>query len=105
MYVFTAFASLTERFSAALNAAFFLILFALILNLLAWIFYKTLGKKMVILTFLINGICNIISGYDAFLHGSRRAYIITILVGFVYLIIGVFIWALKANTDVKRESV
>jgi len=59
---------------------------------------------MVIIAFIINGICNIVSGYDAFLHGSTRAYIITILTGILYLIIGFFIWTITIRPNTGQKS-
>lgn len=61
-----------------------------LLNLLAYIFYSKVGQKIIVLTFLINGVCNLASGYDSFLQGSQRAYIIVVLTGILYFILALF---------------
>ena len=104
LYAVATISTLAERLSSVLSPVFLLLSVTVILNILAFVFYRKLGKNMVIIAFIINGICNIVSGYDAFLHGSTRAYIITILTGILYLIIGFFIWTITIRPNTGQKS-
>ena len=108
--IFVPVTQITERLDSGHPLIIVLLITVAVLNLLAYIFYHRVGYKIIVLTFLINGVCNLVSGYDFFLQGSPRAYIIIILTGIVYFILALFYLAMGEkhfsgeNTDIKNKT-
>ncbi|MBN2813147.1 MAG: CPBP family intramembrane metalloprotease [Bacteroidales bacterium] len=88
--IFVPVTQLTERLDSGHPLIIVLLITVAVLNLLAYIFYYRVGYRIIVMTFLINGVCNLVSGYDSFLQGSQRAYIIVVLTGILYFILALF---------------
>ncbi|MBN1416593.1 MAG: CPBP family intramembrane metalloprotease [Bacteroidales bacterium] len=86
-----------EMMPSGISILFILIIFTALLNMGAFIFYNKIGEKIISIALMINGICQIVSGYQSHLGGSERAYIIYFLAGTVYIILGIFSYVIRKS--------
>jgi len=86
---------IAEMIPSGVNFIFILVLFSVMLNIGAFIFYKKFGEKIFSIALIITGLCQLISGYQSYLGGSQRVFILTFLIGIVYILLGLFSHVLR----------
>ena len=90
IYAFTLLSSSIDKPYVEINFISILQFLIVLLNIVGFIFYNKIGKLIVYFVFMLNSVGSIISGYENYLGGSQKAYIIHYLVGVLYFIMAIF---------------